>query len=686
MPAATAPVLIFGNDFTDSGLLANDGITNDNSFSLGVIGERANGIVTYEISTDDGSTWANTTANQSGLDDGYYQFRSLISHDYAFGFSGDFDQAYWTMSAGGDGSINANNDTVILHGADSGGETYNNVDFTISSPLEFRVSFQWSYSTSDYFSYWDSFGYLVNDTFYQLTENFGPTEQSGSVSLMLAAGDTFGFRQNSLDSESGRATTTISNFETLYSSVYTNVESITIDTKALAPTLSLASDTGFSNSDGITNNSTLNASRLEAGASWEYSADGGRSWTRGTGSSFLLASGSYSAGSILVRQIDLAGNTSTNGQLGAVTIDTTSPFSSAAITAVIDNVGFIRGTVDQFSGTDDATPSFSGSISAALVAGETLAIYNRDTFLGNAKVNNTTKRWSFIPASLSRTIGEMYEITARVIDIAGNYSQSPIRYFFLDTTASTTTASIVSVVDNVGHMQGVLANRAVTDDITPTISGVLSAPLAAGETVRLYNGANYLGQAISANGAETWSYTSILADVFYSIKARVVDAVGNLGAASVAQKFSIDSISNQLMGDGSNNTLMATDSKDLITGLRGADTFTFNSLTQSTLANFDRIADFRIGTDILDAPTAISAANINKLGFVAALDAQSISAVLTSSNFAANQAATFSYADPSVTLRSFIALNDGVAGFSASNDAIVEITGYTGSLNNLQIM
>ena len=686
MPAAIAPALIFGNDFTDSGLLANDGITNDNSFSLGVIGERANGIVTYEISSDDGSTWANTMANQSGLADGNYQFRSLISYDYAPGFSGDFDQANWTTSAGGDGSINANNDTVILQGADNGDKISHNVDFTISSALEFRVSFQWSYSTSDYFSYWDPFGYVVNDSFYQLTDNFVPIEQSGSVSLALAAGDTFGFRQNSVDSQSGRATTIISNFETLYSSVYTDVKSITIDTSTLAPTLALAGDTGASNSDGITNNSNLNASRLEAGASWEYSVNGGRSWTRGTGSSFQLASGSYSAGSILVRQIDLAGNTSSNGQLGAITIDTTKPLSNAAITAVIDNFGFIRGTVDQFSGTDDATPIFSGSISAALVAGETLAIYNRDTFLGNAKVNNTTRRWLFTPTAFSSTIGEIYEITARVIDTAGNYSQSPIRSFLLDTTASTTTAAITSVVDNVGSIQGALANRAVTDDITPTISGVLSAPLATGETVRLYNGATYLGQAISADGDETWSYTAPLADIFYSIKARVVDAVGNIGAASVAQRFSIDSTSNQLIGDASANTLMATDSKDLITGLRAVDTFTFTSLTQSTLANFDRITDFRIGTDIFNAPNAVSAANINKLGAVAALDAQSISAVLTSSDFSANQAAIFSYADPSFTLRSFIALNDSVAGFSASNDAIVEITGYTGSLNNLQII
>jgi hypothetical protein len=59
---------------------------------------------------------------------------------------------------------------------------------------------------------------------------------------------------------------------------------------------------------------------------------------------------------------------------------------------------------------------------------------------------------------------------------------------------------------------------------------------------------------------------------------------------------------------------------------------------------------------------------------------------LTSSTFLANKAATFSYDDPFGVSRSFIALNDGFAGYSSSNDAIVEITGYTGLLANLAVI
>ena len=68
------------------------------------------------------------------------------------------------------------------------------------------------------------------------------------------------------------------------------------------------------------------------------------------------------------------------------------------------------------------------------------------------------------------------------------------------------------------------------------------------------------------------------------------------------------------------------------------------------------------------------------------LTASRIQAVLTTARFAANGAATFSYNDPSQGTRTFLALNDGTAGFNANSDSIVEITGFSGSLTNLSII
>ncbi|MFC3124226.1 Ig-like domain-containing protein [Pseudoroseomonas globiformis] len=77
-------------------------------------------------------------------------------------------------------------------------------------------------------------------------------------------------------------------------------------TKPTAPTMMLHRDTGMS--DFITSDGMMLVQGLEAGASWEYSLDGGEHWKQGSGSSFVLETGVYEAQSLWVRQTDAAGN------------------------------------------------------------------------------------------------------------------------------------------------------------------------------------------------------------------------------------------------------------------------------------------------------------------------------------------------------------------------------------------
>ena len=89
----------------------------------------------------------------------------------------------------------------------------------------------------------------------------------------------------------------------------------TLDTSApVVPGVSLANDTGTSNSDLITSDGTLTLSNIEAGAAVEYSVDGGANWT-----------GSFSAveggNTVEIRQTDVAGNVSAIGTL-TFTLDT----------------------------------------------------------------------------------------------------------------------------------------------------------------------------------------------------------------------------------------------------------------------------------------------------------------------------------------------------------------------------
>lgn len=130
-----------------------------------------------------------------------------------------------------------------------------------------------------------------------------------------------------------------------------------------------------------------------------------------------------------------------------------------------------------------------------------------------------------------------------------------------------------------------------------------------------------------------------------------------------------------------NDTITGGKGGDTLTGGTGVDTFKYGYYTDSLLANYDVIKDLAIGSDVIDGPKAVSASQLKELGKVTALTETAIKQVLTTTNFSAYGAATFSFGD-----RTFLGINDMTAGFSASTDSIIEITGFTGSLTNLAII
>ncbi|MFN9694972.1 MAG: hypothetical protein ACK550_14440 [Synechococcaceae cyanobacterium] len=128
-------------------------------------------------------------------------------------FTGPYAPANWTQSIGGDGSINTGDapNSVTLTGAINFSFFDINTDFTISAPVGGTVSFDWFYTTNDEDPY-DPFGYLLNGSFNQLTNDSGSKTQSGSAAFDVVTGVVFGFRQISLDSASNLTSTTIAYF------------------------------------------------------------------------------------------------------------------------------------------------------------------------------------------------------------------------------------------------------------------------------------------------------------------------------------------------------------------------------------------------------------------------------------------------------------------------------------------
>ena len=101
------------------------------------------------------------------------------------------------------------------------------------------------------------------------------------------------------------------------------LDALTVDQAVSDLKVELATDTGISDTDGITYHDTVIVSNDEPSAEVEFSTDSGKNWTPVTDHVFTLNDGKYEAGVILVKQTDVAGNESKITSLGAVTIDTT---------------------------------------------------------------------------------------------------------------------------------------------------------------------------------------------------------------------------------------------------------------------------------------------------------------------------------------------------------------------------
>jgi serralysin len=141
----------------------------------------------------------------------------------------------------------------------------------------------------------------------------------------------------------------------------------------------------------------------------------------------------------------------------------------------------------------------------------------------------------------------------------------------------------------------------------------------------------------------------------------------------------------QLNGGNGNDTLIGGAGADILTGGNGVDTFIFEYLSDSLLSNCDVIKDLKIGVDSINAPRAVNAADVAQLGNINTLAESQIQGLLNTTTFIANKAATFSMGT-GANQQTFLAVNDAINEFSAANDAIFEITGFSGNLAKLAIV
>lgn len=219
----------------------------------------------------------------------------------------------------------------------------------------------------------------------------------------------------------------------------TVVDTGTVDSNVVPPSLALASDTGSSNSDSITNIGTVNVNELESGATWEYLVDGGN-WIPGSGSSFTANPGHHS---YVVRQTDKAGHTISISSIITCELDTTAPAIPSLLLAS-----------DTGGSNSDGITRYATIIVSGLEV-DTSWEYQMDN-------GNWTPGDSWTPGGnrLTASAGS-HTYAIRQTDLAGNTSLSPSVTYTLDNTAPTCT-----ITDDIG-------GTATATDV-PTFSFIFS--------------------------------------------------------------------------------------------------------------------------------------------------------------------------------------------------------------------
>ncbi|MBA5248715.1 MAG: hypothetical protein FE834_04150, partial [Gammaproteobacteria bacterium] len=225
-----------------------------------------------------------------------------------------------------------------------------------------------------------------------------------------------------------------------------------------------------------------------------------------------------------------------------ITIDTTAP-TAPSITHIEDNVGTTTGNIAKNGITDDNTPTVRVSLTGTgAEIGNQVKLYNGAKEIGTITLTATT-----VPAFIDITTNDLadgdYDITARVIDKAGNVGALSVKHTITVDATAPTAPRITSVTDNVEEITGSIADGGTTNDNTPTVRVSLTGTGAdVGSTVKLYNGTNEIGTATFTTTVPAFIdiTTNNLADGDYDITARVIDKAGNVGAFSATHEITID--------------------------------------------------------------------------------------------------------------------------------------------------
>ncbi|WP_380183227.1 Ig-like domain-containing protein [Kalamiella sp. sgz302252] len=277
-------------------------------------------------------------------------------------------------------------------------------------------------------------------------------------------------------------------------------------------------------------------------ASVAVEADGSWSFTPETD----LADGS--AHTYTAAAVDKAGNI--GPQIGGTaddgwdfTIDATAPDNETSgivreSLVLTDDVDPVTGVIADGGVTNDKRPTYSGKATSDIA---TVNIYDNGELVTSVAVE-ADGSWSFTP-DIELTDGSAHTYTAAAVDKAGNIGPQIGGTadngwdFTIDATAPEGDASFVAgsitLLDDVGAVQGPIADGGATDDSQPEYKGVITAEaLKSGvKEVAVYDAGVEIGRAEVDQTTGEWSFTPsiALASGAHGFTVAAVDFAGNVG-------------------------------------------------------------------------------------------------------------------------------------------------------------
>ncbi|CDL00463.1 conserved protein of unknown function [Magnetospirillum gryphiswaldense MSR-1 v2] len=296
---------------------------------------------------------------------------------------------------------------------------------------------------------------------------------------------------------------------------------VQVVTGPAAPTgLAISTDSGSSNSDGKTTDTTLiltgsapaNATVLvyrDGVSIGTTTADGTGAWTYDyTGTTLAEGTYAFTAVSRLLGQDSAASTAKT------VVVDTTAPAAPSALTISSDTGN---------SATDGITSDTTLTIGGSAEANASVEVFKDGVSIGTATADGTGA-WSFDYTGTTLAEGS-YAFTAIATDLAGNVgTASTAKAVTVDTTAPA-----VPAVTAISTDTGTSGSDAITTDQTLVISGTAAANI----TVEVFKDGVSIGTT-TADGTGAWSFDhtgTTLSLATYAFTAKAQDSAGGADRA-----------------------------------------------------------------------------------------------------------------------------------------------------------